>query len=80
MASAKDQRFNMALSAEDKAMLASIAAADDVSEAQVLRLLIREAHAARFGQASTSRVILRDIARRELERIRAAKKTKKTKR
>ena len=37
----------MVMSAEDKTMLEKLAALDDVSEAQVVRTLIREKHAAR---------------------------------
>jgi hypothetical protein len=48
MASAKDQKFNMVMSVEDKAMLESLSKVDDVSEAQVMRSLIRRSYAEKF--------------------------------
>lgn len=50
MASAKDQKFNMVMSADDKAALAALADADDVSEAHVVRSLVRHAYLERFGE------------------------------
>jgi hypothetical protein len=47
MVTAKEVKFNMVMSAEDKAMLEKLAAMDDVSEAHIVRTLIREKHAAR---------------------------------
>ena len=47
MASAKDVKFNMVMSEEDKALLEHLAKLDDVSEAQVVSSLIREKYAAR---------------------------------
>ena len=47
MASVKDIKFNMVMSTEEKDMLARLAGMDDVSEAQVIRTLIREKHAQR---------------------------------
>lgn len=47
MAAAKDIKFNMVMSEDDKAMLERLAALDDVSEAQVVRMLIREKHSDR---------------------------------
>lgn len=45
MASAKDQKFNMVMTSEDRAMLAKLAEREDVSEAQIVRSLIRRAFA-----------------------------------
>jgi hypothetical protein len=50
MASTKDVKFNMMMSAEDKEMLTSLAVRDDVSEAQIMRTLIKRAYAEVFPQ------------------------------
>lgn len=49
MAPAKDQKFNMVMSAEDRSMLVSLSEVDDLSEAQIVRSLIRRAYVEKFG-------------------------------
>jgi hypothetical protein len=49
MAAAKDTKFSMVMTMEDKAMLAALAAVDDVSEAQVVRAAVRRSYLERFG-------------------------------
>ena len=44
----KDQKLTAMLTKEDMAKLKALAEADDVSASQFVRLLIRQAHAARF--------------------------------
>jgi hypothetical protein len=48
MATAKDLKFNMMMSADDKAMLVKLSERADVSEAQIMRTLIRQAFAEAF--------------------------------
>ncbi len=50
MASTKDVKFNMMMSSEDKEMLTALAERDDVSEAQIMRMLIRRSYAEAFPQ------------------------------
>ena len=49
MAASKDQKFNMVMTGEDKSMLVALSNADDLSEAHIVRSLIRRAYAERFG-------------------------------
>ena len=55
MATAKDQKFNMMMSADDKAMLEKLSERADVSEAQIVRTLIRQAFAEAFPPKKSKR-------------------------
>ncbi len=50
MATAKDTKLTAMISEEDMAMLRAMSEADDVSLAQVIRLLIRRGYAEKFGE------------------------------
>ncbi len=49
MASAKDTKLTAMITEDDMAKLKALSDLDDVSASQVVRLLIRRAHAERFG-------------------------------
>jgi|HubBroStandDraft_4_1064222.scaffolds.fasta_scaffold972946_1 hypothetical protein len=55
MATAKDLKFNMMMSADDKAMLEKLSERADVSEAQIVRTLIRQAFAEAFPPKKSKR-------------------------
>lgn len=47
----KSERFAIRMDADERRMLRELAAADGMADAVVVRLLIRRAHAERFGEA-----------------------------
>lgn len=55
MTTAKDTKLTAMISEEDMAKLKALSEADDVSASQVVRLLIRQAYAGRFGEKKPRR-------------------------
>lgn len=50
MATAKDTKLTAMITEDDMTMLKALSEADDVSASQIVRLLIRRAHAEKFGK------------------------------
>ena len=77
MTDPKDTKLTLMISEGDMAMLKALAEADDVSASHVVRQAIRRVYTERFGGGGEGKRIFQGLLKKELEKIRAAKKTKR---